>query len=80
MCTYPGIQVWFDRKMTVCPLCETTKLQYVDGAGNVFCAQGFREAEDGAVEFEDECLGKRMVDFVWEDFWEDMLRGDTDAE
>ncbi len=80
MCTYQGIQVWFDRKMNICPLCETTKLQYVDAAGNVFRAQGFREAEDGAVEFEDEWLGKRMMDFVWEDFWDEMMRDDENAE
>lgn len=66
--------------MNICPLCETIKLQYVDAAGNVFRAQGFREAEDGAVEFEDECLGKRMLEFVWEDFWEEMVREDEDAK
>jgi len=58
--------------MNLCPLCETAKLQYIDAAGNVFSARGFREAEDGAVEFEDECLGKRILDYVWEDFWDEM--------
>lgn len=80
MCAYQGIQVWFDRKMDFCPLCETIKLQYVDVAGNVFRAQGLREAEDGAVEFEDECLGKRMLDFVWEALWDEMVRAAEDAE
>lgn len=75
MCTYRKVQVWLAREMQACPLCGTATLQYVDAYGDIFCARGFTEAEDGAIEFDDVFLGKDLEDIVWDDLWE-LLRDD----
>ena len=72
MCQYHKVQVWFDREMMECPRCSMAKLQYSDAEGNMFRAQGFREAEDGAVKFKDVFLGK-AARVTWVDIWDEML-------
>lgn len=50
-------------------------MQCIDDRGNIFQAQRFRKTGNGAVMFGDGCLGKRTLDFEWEEFWEDMVKG-----